>query len=80
MIRTENYLTESEKNQLETIASTLGVKQSALIRQAVDDLNDKCAYSQRLVVVRKVRGLWKNRKDIPALRDLRKGWSRRAAN
>ncbi len=37
MIRTQIYLTEEEKAQLETIALTRGMKQSELIREAVDE-------------------------------------------
>lgn len=77
MIRTQIYLTEKEKAQLETIAQTRGVKQSELIREAVDELIEKYAPSQRLAQIKQVRGLWKNRQDLPALRDLRSGWSRR---
>ena len=77
MIRTQIYLTESEKNQLETIALTQGVKQSELIREAVDELIEKYTPSQRLTCIKQARGLWKNRNDLPALRDLRKGWGRR---
>jgi lipase chaperone LimK len=78
MIRTQIYLTESEKAQLETIALTRGVKQSELIRDAVDQLIEKYTPSQRLARIKQARGLWKNRSDLPALRDLRSGWSRRA--
>jgi lipase chaperone LimK len=78
MIRTQIYLTESEKAQLETIALTRGVKQSELIRDAVDQLIEKYTPSQRLASIKQARGLWKNRSDLPALRDLRSGWSRRA--
>ena len=76
MIRTQIYLTESEKEHLETIALTRGVKQSELIREAVYELIEKYTLSQRLVYLKQVRGLWKNKRDLPALRDLRKGWSR----
>jgi len=78
MIRTQIYLTESEKKQLETIARTRGVKQSELIREAVDQLIEKYTPSQRLARIKQARGLWKNRSDLPSLRDLRAGWSRRA--
>lgn len=77
MIRTQIYLTESEKNRLESIALTRGVKQSELIREAVDELIEKYTPSQRLACIKQVRGLWKNRSDLPDLRDLRKGWGRR---
>ena len=78
MIRTQIYLTKSEKTQLETIALTKGVKQSELIREAVDELIEKYSPSQRLTCIKQARGLWKNRRELPALRDLRKGWGRRA--
>jgi hypothetical protein len=78
MIRTQIYLTESVKAQLETIALTRGVKQSELIREAVDELIEKYTPSQRPTRIQPARGLWKNRKDLPTLHDLRAGWSRRA--
>lgn len=77
MVRTQIYLTEIEKEQLETIARTRGVKQSELIREAVDKLIEKYTPSQRLTRIKQARGIWKNRRDLPDLRDLRSGWSRR---
>ncbi len=77
MVRTQIYLTEEEKAQLETIAQTRGVKQSELIREAVDELIEKYTPSQRLTRIKQAQGIWKNRRDLPTLRDLRSGWSRR---
>ena len=75
MIQTQIYLTEREKEQLEIIALTRGVKQSELIREAVDELIKKYTPSQRLTRIQQARGLWKNRQDLPTLRDLRAGSS-----
>jgi hypothetical protein len=77
MIRTQVYLTKREKDQLETIADTKGVKQSVLIRQAVDKLIEEQTPERRRALIQGVFGIWKNRKDLPDLRDLRRGWCRR---
>jgi hypothetical protein len=78
MIRTQIYLTEEYNAQCEIIAQTRGFKQSDLIREAVDELIEKYTPSQRLTRIKQARGLWKNRQDLPTLRDLRTGWSRRS--
>lgn len=79
MIRTQVYLTDQEKTELEAIADARGVKQSELIREAIDGLIDKYSRQQRLAALRQARGIWKDREDVPDVRDLRKGWSRRRA-
>lgn len=65
MIRTQIYLTEEEKAQLEIIALTRGVKQSELIREAVDELIEKYTPSQRLTRIKQARGLWKIERTFP---------------
>lgn len=77
MIRTQVYLTEREKSELEAIAAARGVKQSELIRLAIDNLIDGASLETRLETFRKVCGVWKDRDDLPDVRDLRRGWSRR---
>jgi len=79
MIRTQVYLTEEEKSELESIASTHGIKQSELIRRAIDDLIDRWGKERGLAALRGARGVWKDRQDLPDLRDMRQGWSRRSA-
>src|SRR5687767_8756807 len=60
MIRTQVYLTVSEKNSLETIAAKTGQSQSLLIREAIDRLIHR--YEQepasRLQNLRRARGSW----------------------
>ena len=76
MFRTQIYLTEDEKNALQNISYGTGKKQSELIRQAVDQLIEKFSNTNRLDFLRKARGIWKNRNDIPAFKEIRKSWDR----
>jgi hypothetical protein len=78
MIRTQVYLTEREKSEIEAIAAVRGIKQSELIRQAVDDLIDGASMETKLETFRKVCGIWRDRDDPPDVRNLREGWSRRS--
>ena len=77
MIRTQVYLTESEKNHLDAISRTSGISQSQMIRQSIDDLIEKYAPAKRLAAVHNAFGIWKGRDNIHDLRDLRAGWGRR---
>lgn len=72
MIRTQIYLTDSEKKALNTISTETGKKQSELIRQAIDQFIPKFQNHNRLSLLRKAKGMWKNRKDIPDFEKLRK--------
>ena len=41
MIRTQIYLTEKQRNQLNAIAKVAGKNQSELIREAIDNLESR---------------------------------------
>jgi metal-responsive CopG/Arc/MetJ family transcriptional regulator len=79
MVRTQVYLTEQEKAELDAISATRGVRQSELIREAIDNLIKKYSPEERLAALRQARGIWKNRKELPDVHKLRRGWSRRTA-
>ena len=76
MVRTQIYLTKSQRDGLKAIAKTAGKKQSELIREAVDRLIDEVSYGRRETVLREVSGIWKDRKDLPDFRALRAEWDR----
>jgi len=76
MVRTQIYLTEQEREALSTISEQTGRTQSDLIREAVDRLLAGFKGRDRLSLLRKARGLWKNREDLPDFRALRKEWDR----
>ncbi len=77
MVRTQIYLTEEEKNGLESVAMSQGVSQSELIRQAIDELLARTGDIDKAAILDEIAGVWSDRKDIPDIRDLRTGWRRR---
>ncbi len=77
MVRTQIYLTEDEKNGLESVALAKGLSQSELIRHAIDDLLSKSGTPDKSAILDEIAGIWSNRKDLPDVRDLRAGWRRR---
>jgi len=76
MVRTQIYLTDRQRTELEIISKTLGKKQSELIREAVDRLIDQTGLSRRESVLRETAGIWKNREDLPDFRAIRSEWDR----
>jgi hypothetical protein len=74
MVRTQVYLTEKEKNGLESTALSHGVSQSDLIRQAIDELLARTGKIDKISILDEIAGIWSGRDDIADLRDLRTGW------
>jgi len=76
MVRTQIYLTENQRDELATIAKTVGKKQSELIREAIDLLIAQAENSRRESVLRKATGIWKDRTDLPDFKAIRAEWDR----
>ena len=76
MVRTQIYMTKSQRDGLKAIAKTVGKKQSELIREAIDRLIDEVSCGRRETVLREAAGIWKDRKDLPDFRAARAEWDR----
>jgi len=64
MIRTQIYLTEEEHEGISQLAKSMSTRQSALIRQAIDEYLTRKNPDGKLAKIRKARGIWKNRTDL----------------
>jgi hypothetical protein len=79
MVRTQVYLTEEEKNNLEAVAFAKGVSQRNLIRQAINELLAKNGWIDKASILEEIAGIWSDKKIIPDICELRTGWRRRPA-
>jgi predicted DNA-binding protein len=76
MVRTQIYLTEHEREALSVIVEQTGRTQSEIIREAVDRFVEDFQDGNRLNLLRKARGIWESRKDLPDFQALRQEWDR----
>lgn len=76
MVRTQIYLTEEEREGLDSMARATGKKQSELIREAVDRFLDLNKGARREAVIKDAAGMWKDRTDLPDFRAERRSWDR----
>jgi predicted DNA-binding protein len=75
MRRTQIYLTDEEQQGLAHLAQRTGRKQSAIIRQAIDELLARSGSEDKLARIRRAKGIWKGRRDMDA-RKLRESFDR----
>ncbi len=76
MIRSQIYLTENERASLKNISSETGRSQSDLIREAVDTFIKKISKKNNSEKRQEAFGIWKEKTDIPDLRELRNEFDR----
>ena len=70
------HLTEQEQTALETMAQRAGKTPDEFVHDAITQLIAQFQSEDRLRLLRQARGMWKDRTDLPALRDLRSEWER----
>lgn len=76
MVRTQIYLTDRQRSELEILSKTLGKNQSELIREALDRLIDQTGRSRRESILQEAAGIWKDRTDLPDFNAMRSEWDR----
>ncbi|MBU4200488.1 MAG: ribbon-helix-helix domain-containing protein [Verrucomicrobia bacterium] len=76
MVRTQIYLTEEERAGLDAVAKSTDKTQSEIVREAVDRFLDLTRGNCRKVILDKVAGLWRNRKDLPDFAAVRRSLDR----
>lgn len=73
MIRTQIYITKEEKEALDKLSKERNTTKSNIIREAIDQyVADKETEKKKTIM--NFAGIWKDKKDIPDVRELRKGW------
>ncbi len=78
MIRTQLYLTAQEKEKLYLLSQELGLPQSSLIREAIDQFieNKFIEKQNKRNALKAASGLWADREDLPDFDQLRKEFDR----
>lgn len=77
MKRTQIYLTEEEKEAIEKLSDERGTTQSNIIREAIDEYIVKKKSETKKKSIMDFAGIWKDKKDIPDVREMREGWGKR---
>lgn len=76
MRRTQIYLTEEEREALRALSEREGRPMSEIIREAVDRYIARRSASTREEALRKARGMWRDRDDLPEIDRLRREFER----
>ncbi len=76
MPKTEINLTEQERQALDEMSQQTGKTPSELIHQAIKNLILEVKTEERRLMMRKAKGIWKDRQDLPELKDIRQEWNR----
>lgn len=77
MKRTQIYLTEEEKAAIEKLSDERGTTQSDIIREAIEHYLEEVTLEEKRSRLMAAAGMWKDKEDIPDVREMREGWGRR---
>ena len=72
MVKKSVSLTEEENEALKALALKLGKKEGAILKEALEKFIEEAQKEMKLEKLLASKGMWKNRNDIPDLRELRK--------
>ena len=72
MVRTQIYLTQAEQKALSELSRATGRSKSELIREAIDQMVARQRPVDRLSLLRRGRGIWEHREDLPDFAVLRR--------
>lgn len=76
MVRTQIYLTQTERDGLEAVARATGRTHSDLIREALDQWLAADRAQRREAILDSAFGMWRDRDDLPDFEELRRSWDR----
>ena len=76
MKRTQIYISEKMQEELDTLSRKRGTSNSEIIREAVTEYISQHSESETKKRLEAGAGLWKNKKDLPDLSELRKEFDR----
>lgn len=76
MVRTQIYITDEENSAISRLSAVSGHGKSEVIRQAIDEFIERRDTTNRLRKLRAARGIWKDRVDIPDVRQMRADFDR----
>lgn len=76
MIRTQVYLTETERSGLRRLSKSMGRKPAELVRLAVDQFIAGHQADRKKELRLKAAGMWREREDLPDFAAQRASWDR----
>jgi len=73
MIKTQIYLTTNQRKKLLLLSQELGLRQSVLIREAIDQFIENKLIEKKKThdALEAASGLWKDRNDLPDFANIR---------
>ena len=71
MVTAQISLSDAQSEALRMLAQTSGKTEDQLLQEAIEHFLRQAGESNRLTMLRQAKGIWKDRSDLPELRELR---------